>query len=618
MTDRIGLRARAAAAAALAALVVLAVYSNHFGNDFHFDDAHTVQSNPYIRDLHNLGRFFTDARTFSTLPDHQEYRPVVSASLALDYHLAGGLRPFWFHASTFAWYLAQLGCMYLLFRRLLGLTGAGSAGSSALFATMLYAVHPVSAETVNYIVQRADLYSTLGVVAGLWVWVRWPRARRLGLYLLPVAAGALAKPEAIMFAAVLAVYVFLFEEGGRPGAWPRVLRKCAPAAAACAVLFGFTRVMTAPGAALGGGPLAAYLASQPAAILHYFTQFFAPLELCADTGGQPLAVSMDTGGFFGLCLLACLAMAAWRAARHPVTRPIAFGIAWFLLALAPTSLVPLAEARNDHRMFFPFVGLALAATWTAALLVGTLREAGLRRIAAVACTAALCVYAYGAHRRNEVWHSEESLWRDVVEKSPANGRGLMNYGLTQMAKGDLATAYAYFERARLFAPNYSLLEINLGVVCGALRRDAEAEEHFRRALALAPNDSQSYTFYGRWLETRGRGAEAVAVFDRAAALNPGDPVLAGYRPTPESLLRLSLSYYQAGRFEDCIHTAQRALQLRPAYAEAYNNIAAAYQALHQWRPAIVAAQEAVRLKPDFQLARNNLAWSESQLQRAAR
>ena len=76
---------------------VTLVYANHFHNDFHFDDAHTVTANPYIRSLSHLPEIFTDARTFSTLPTHQVYRPIVTASLAIDYWLAGGLKPLVFH-----------------------------------------------------------------------------------------------------------------------------------------------------------------------------------------------------------------------------------------------------------------------------------------------------------------------------------------------------------------------------------------------------------------------------------------------------------------------------------------------------------------------------------------
>ena len=46
-------------------LALVAAYSNHFGNSFHFDDAHAVVNNPAIRTLGEAGRFFRDARTFS-------------------------------------------------------------------------------------------------------------------------------------------------------------------------------------------------------------------------------------------------------------------------------------------------------------------------------------------------------------------------------------------------------------------------------------------------------------------------------------------------------------------------------------------------------------------------
>src|ERR1700687_4145197 len=89
----------------LVLLAVTATYSNHFQNAFHFDDLHTITGNIYIQDLNNVPRFFTDARLFSTLPDHQVYQPVTVTTLAIDYWLAGGLKPLLFHLSTFVWFL---------------------------------------------------------------------------------------------------------------------------------------------------------------------------------------------------------------------------------------------------------------------------------------------------------------------------------------------------------------------------------------------------------------------------------------------------------------------------------------------------------------------------------
>jgi hypothetical protein len=47
---------------------------------------------------------------------------------------------------------------------------------------------------------------------------------------------------------------------------------------------------------------------------------------------------------------------------------VAFGLAWFAIALIPTSsFFPLAEVLNEHRIFFPCTGLALAVVYGASL-----------------------------------------------------------------------------------------------------------------------------------------------------------------------------------------------------------------------------------------------------------
>src|SRR5450759_1841163 len=98
-------RACAVLGGALLLVAILAAYANHFRNSFHFDDAHTIVNNAAIRELRNIPLFFRDATTFSSLPSNQSYRPLVSTVLAIDYQLAHGLEPFWFHLSIFALFI---------------------------------------------------------------------------------------------------------------------------------------------------------------------------------------------------------------------------------------------------------------------------------------------------------------------------------------------------------------------------------------------------------------------------------------------------------------------------------------------------------------------------------
>jgi protein O-mannosyl-transferase len=633
--------------------LVTVVYSRHFENEFHFDDSHAIVDNPYIRDIHNLPLFFTDARTSSVLPANRAWRPVVSASLAIDYWLGHSMKPFFFHVSTFFWFLVQLALMFALFRKIFDQARPDPNNLwAAAFGTALFGVHPAVAETVNYIIQRADLYSTLGVLAGLVVWVYFPGLRKVGLYLLPVAAAMLSKTPAIVFPAILFCYLWLLEaDDPKTALW-----RSMPSIVTVAALGWLSSRMLPATYNPGASSAPNYWITQPAVIFRYFRTFFVPTGLSADTDRVPFYSILDGDALFGFVFVLGLIFLAVISKRRKETRPISFGLLWFLLAVLPTSVFPLAEVENDHRMYFPFVGLALSATWAGALWLYS--HPSRRRVVVIVCGVLLLAFAAGAWQRNRVWRTEESLWYDVTLRSPRNGRGLMNYGLTQMAKGNFPRAQDYFQRALIYTPNYSILEVNLGVVNGAVRNNAEAEMHFKRAIQLAPFEASSHYYYAVWLRGQGRLAEAIQHLNTIVASNPafldaphllmeiyaqqGDANLlrktatdtlarfpsdsaalswirraALLTPTPESYINQSLTFYQQGHFDQCIQAAREALKLRPNYASAWNNIAAAYNAESKWDEGIKAGEQAVRLEPNNQLAKNNLAWAVQQRQKAA-
>jgi tetratricopeptide (TPR) repeat protein len=483
-----------------------------------------------------------------------------------------------------------------------------------------------------------------------------PRLRKTGLYLIPFIAAILSKPQALVFPAILFAYLLLFEDGD----WRVHLKQCVPAIAVSVAFGWIVSAMTPPTFVPTTGSAYAYRITQPLVALRYFRSFFLPNRLSADTDFTAVNDVFERGAWLGfIFIVLCAAAAVWCSKRRE-WRPAGFGLWWFIFALVPTSVFSLAEVENDHRMFFPFVGLALAVVWTLALAVyryGKLPRPAVMGIAA-ACIVVLSVSVFATRRRNDVWKTDETLWLDVTQKSPGNGRGLMNYGLTQMEKGDYQRALDYFERAAILNPSYSFLEINRGIANGGLNHDAAAEMHFLRAIALAPESAESYFFYARWLRQRNRLPDAIAGLNKAMAANPdylsayylameiyaaqGDGVRLGataqnalqrfpsdatsiaYARQAESLshpapprsaddfVNLSLTYYRSGNYGQSIDAAREALKLQPDDAVAYNNIAAAYAQMHEWDQAIEAAHRAVELMPGFQLAQNNLAWAESQ------
>lgn len=714
-------------AASLLLVFITAIYLNHFDNGFQFDDSHTIVNNMYIRDAGNIPLFFQDAETFSTLPQNQSYRPIVTTSLAIDYWLAKnymgpwqidklkakleelknkpakqqmvyqqklasmrhgdqldpGLSPIAYHLDTFFWFLIQGVLMFFLYRLILNKVAPGDWNNwLALFITSWYMVHTVNAETLNYIISRSDLYSTLLVVAGLLMYVKGGIWKKGFLYLIPIFIGILAKPTAVMFFPILVAYIILFEADLSLLNFYKIFRHkdlkfylahIFISAGVCALGYWWVDHNTPDTWIPGGTSPLYYLATQTYVMAHYFRSFFLPTELTADTDWKALTTLSDSRFFIGMVFIIVMVAIIFITSRKREWRPVSLGLIFFFVALIPTSsIIPLAEVMNDHRMYFPFVGLALSVGWTIGLLVkkwlGTPQQAGKAQLAALGAAAILIIgaFGYGTYQRNIVWNTGENLWKDVTEKSPNNGRGWMNYGLALMEQGRLEEAYQTYLKAQELTPNYSYLEINTGIVLNALGRPAEAEPHYIRATQLNPGLPEAFYYYGSFLYQQRRLTEArmnlnkvlelapahfearyvlMAVLKEAnekAALKelaeetlsylPNDPKTKAYlnsmlepnqmlelalkqaneNPSAETYLDLSLQYYKDGQYEKCVEAAKKSVEFKPDYAEAYNNMCAAYNQLHQWDEAIEACNQALLYAPEYELARNNLNWAISQ------
>src|SRR5438876_6972225 len=361
---------------ALLLVAILAAYANHFHNGFHMDDGHTIVNNASIRELRNIPLFFRDATTFSALPSNQSYRPLVSTLLAIDYRLAHGLNPFWFHLSIFAAFIALTLLLAFVIYHLLDSDAAPLPSWIALVTAAWYALHPANADTINYIISLSEVISALGVVASFAVYFASRRLRRYYLYVLPAAIAILAKPTAAIFAVLFAVFCLLFPDPAVAGRRSRERERHVDVAmlvVICAVSLLFVQHMTPRSWTPGAVNAHDYLITQPYVALLYFKTFFWPTGLSAVYDLKPFVTTGDTRFWIGLAFAVFISAAAIMTAIWKRTRMIGFGLLWFLIALLPTSLFPLAEVMNDHRTFLPYIGLVIAMAGAAPKAFGVAR-----------------------------------------------------------------------------------------------------------------------------------------------------------------------------------------------------------------------------------------------------
>ena len=661
----------------LMVLMVCFAYWNHFNNPFHFDDEHTIVTNTYIRDIHNIPLFFKDATTFSSLPANQAWRPGISTLDAIDCWIGSkgecmragdGVRrdsihfteflhgfgkgpcntksdpiPYYYHVHIFIDYLILAFFIYLFALKIYDLAFKNDLNRYiALLTTAVFMLHTGNAETINYIISRSDSDSTLMIMITLCMFVYIKGVKRYFLYLIPMFIGFMIKEPTVMVAPIMFVYIYLFEE---ERSFKQILDfktdfsilwRVLPAFLLAVGLFAFSQLQTPDTHSLGGTDRWAYMKTETFVMVHYVSNYFFPFDLSADTDWGLITSIFDHRVVIGtLFILLTLGLAVW-ASFEKKSRPIAFGILWFYLALVPTSsVVPFSEVLNDHRVFFPYIGLTMAFVWALFLLYKKYEEPigafvfG-RPVIYMGIGLFLCAHTYGVRERSKIWSDEALLWKDVTVKSPHNGRGLMNYGLVLMGKGDYKGAMEYYNLAKTEWPYYSYIYVNLGVIYSVQNNPVESEKNFKYALSLNSQNPNCYFYYAIMLKNNNRIPEAQAMIKKGLALSPRHVDLlrfdaelntsvrdriesaektAKQNPTAENYLNLSLVYYNNSRYLDCVHAAQEAARINPKYDAAYNNICSAYNMLHDWDNAIAAGRKAIEINPTNQQAKNNLALS---------
>jgi len=207
-----------AAGFGLAALLAIAGYARTLGAGFVLDDQTALVENARIRDL---GAF---ARPGVWL--QPAGRPLTELTFALQYRLAR-LDPAPYRVLDLALHLAVAASLWFLGRRILERLGWPRSGALALAAAALFATHPLQAEAVSYVAQRAEVLAAL--LSTLAVLLLLPRAgedapgpARLAAGGAAFLLGLAAKPSAAVAPLLLVVAV------PGTGAWPGCGRSRSP------------------------------------------------------------------------------------------------------------------------------------------------------------------------------------------------------------------------------------------------------------------------------------------------------------------------------------------------------------------------------------------------------
>ncbi len=563
-----------ARAAAILVIAAALTFWNGLSAPFLYDDTAAITGNLTIRDV-------GDPIAVLSPPSETPVggRPLVNLSFALNY-AAGGLDPTGYHAVNLALHLL---CAFVLFALISRTTGGRGL---ALASALLWMVHPINSEIVDYATQRTEVMMALALLLTLW-WssgVTTPAPTRSkqparpappshpALAVAACAAGMLCKETMVVAPLAVVFYDRVFVFGSFHEAFAargRFYLALASTWLVLAVMLLWHGQTTSAGFAHAHTTPWQYFLNQPAMILRYLRLMVWPVPLVLVYGWPRVLSFGDVWPAFAVVTALFVATVALIA-----TRPrIGFLCGWFFLLLGPTSsFMPIAtEVAAERRMYLPSMAVIVLAVAGGAVLLRRFSDSSVLRSRVGAGLVALAALVLAARTvdRNADYGSTLAMSETIIDRWPSPvARQLRGAALSGSGRHDEAiqlfreaeSAYPlarYFLGAELvdtgradegiaklqqFIHEEPALEATgiahsiLADVYSERHAFDQAIPHYRAIVAAQPRNGAAWTGLGVALASTNRLNEAVTAFQQAVA---ADPANAQYRQNLARALQMS-------------------------------------------------------------------------------
>jgi len=616
----------------IAILVVAATvtYANTIGNAFVLDDEGAIVSNEQIRSLLSP----------AVLNPERELqvagRPIANITLAVNY-VIGGLDPVGYHVVNIAIHLLCGLLVFAILRRLLRRVPvawlADAANGTAFAIALLWVVHPLNSEAVDYLTQRTEslmaLFYLLTTYAGLRALDAGGRLRWSTAAVIACALGMGSKESMATAPLTLALvdrtFVFDSWRAAIAARW-RLYAGLASTWLVLAVLMATDpRGMTT---GTGSGvSVWMYLLNQAPLVVRYVRLAFWPNPLVANYG-WPVPLTLGDVWPAAALVVACVAATIallWRAPR------LGFVCAWFFVTLAPaSSVIPIAtEVGAERRMYLPSLSLialaVLAVLWmwraTIDASIGSNRPraaayAGTVAVAAVALTlmartmvrnddyrtplsiAEATVAAYPTPNAHHVLaeylltagRRDEAL-QQLHAALPGAPRAHYTLGVELFKDGKYDEAIAELQAFVREQPRLAtVIDAHgyLGEAFAAKGNLDAAADQFEQLLKITPDNPAADHSLADILMSAQRFDQAVVHYRRYLAENPNDA---------DALNRMGLALGATGHFPDALSALQKAAAIDPSNGEVQHNLALALYQMGDLSDAVDHARRDVELQP---------------------
>jgi len=581
--------------AVLLVAVTLLVYAPVRNQEFiEYDDNSYVTGNPHIAE----GLSWEGISWGLTSFREGVWNPLTWWSFLLDYELFG-MDPAGFHLTNLLLHLS--GTLVLFF--VLGQM-TGSLVRSALVAA-LFALHPLSVESVAWVTERKNVLSalfwflTMGAYLG---YVRRPSMGRCLATLALLILGLITKPVLVTLPCVLLLldYWPLGRLGESLLQWRRrlpslILEKLllmVPVALVSLVTIEAARSVQAM-ADLQSLSLGSRAGNALLSYLLYLKKILWPTQLAVFyphpvDSLSPLLILVSCVLLVGISLL------VWWQRRHGY---LLVGWLWYLGTLFPTSglFQTGGQAIADRFTYVPQIGIFLILVWGIADVLGSRPRA--RILPAPAAVVPLLLLALMTRSQLQYWQNSTTLFEHALRVTDNNHVAHRVLGEVLRRERQLQPAVRHFREAIRIHPGSAAAHNSLALALLDQGRLQEARTHLDLALKINPRFVEAHNNLGTILLREGDLAEAESRFLRALEIDSDFAEAHG---------NMGLLLAAQGDVAGAMEQYRLALRKAPDLSDSHNNLGVALMEADRVEEAVVHLRRALEINPDDREAHANL------------
>lgn len=574
--------------------VTLALYWKVVSFEFvNLDDNSYIFMNDHVQN----GLTWESVKWAFTTFHASNWHPLTWLSHMLDFELYG-LSPAGHHIVNVLIHLTNSLLLFFFFK-----IATGATWRSFIIA-MIFAVHPLHVESVAWVSERKDVLSTFFCLLTMVFYVRFTRDRTLLNYsavFFSFFFGLLSKPMVVTLPLILLLMDY----------WPlkrfaaadlKYFRKFIPllvekipliclSVGSCVITY-IAQMRGGSMSYLEALSLKYRLINALISYMKYLGKIFYPVDLAFF---YPHPGTNYSSGFLivSITLIAIVSMITILNSRKRGF--LASGWLWYLITLIPViGIIQVGrQAMADRYAYIPSIGIIFAAVW----FFSELRDnPNLKRHLTGAAIIIVLALSFLSWHQLDSWRNSSNLFSHAVAVDRNNYLALNYLGQEYLIEGQFDKALDFCSRAAAVKPDFADTYNTIGLVCLMRDKNTEAMENFQKAIRLNPNYGQAYFnlakvfINGSFFD---EAAEVLMKIEENMKVNSGNSN------------KLGLLWLEMGKMEKAKSLFENALQLKPAYPQALNNMAVVFLREGSSKKARGYLEKALSLDPFNPVILNN-------------